>query len=110
MICTALTIMGCTSGHHDPLSERCKSLWQQEIEASGARDLNRTLAIIDTLEMEKLLGKPKADYVRASAYDWAWQMRLAEHFFQKSYNACRENPSEDWSLYAETGYHTAYFH
>ena len=110
ILCVALTTVGCTSGHHDPLSERCKSLWQQEIEASGARDLNRTLAIIDTLEMEKLLGKPKADYVRASAYDWAWQMRLAEHFFQKSYNACRENPSEDWSLYAETGYRTAYFH
>ena len=111
LFCIILTlVVSCTNWHHTPLSERCKSLWQQEIEASGARDLNRTLAIIDTLEMEKLLGTPKADYTRASAYDWAWQMRLAEHFFQKSYNACKLNPSADWSLYAETGYRTAYFH
>ena len=47
------------------------------------------------------------DWVRGRDYDGK-QQRLAEYYFQKSYEAYREDPSQDWIHYADAGYRAAY--
>lgn len=46
-------------------------------------------------------------WVRGRDYDGK-QQRLAEYYFQKSYEAYREDPSQDWIHYADAGYRAAY--
>lgn len=50
------------------------------------------------------LKQARKDYNQGIAYDQAWQMRLAELYYGKAYNAMKENPSEDWWLYGEAGF------
>ena len=40
-------------------------------------------------------------------YDKAGQMRLAELFYKKAYEMVLDEPSQDWDLYAESGYRYA---
>ena len=43
----------------------------------------------------------------AQEYDRAGQMRLAELYYKKSYETMKEEPSQDWPAYGETGYRYA---
>mgnify|MGYP002521769677 CR=1 FL=1 len=43
----------------------------------------------------------------AIEYDRAGQMRLAELYYRKSYEILKDNPSQDWDIYAEAGYRYA---
>ncbi|MBR4643933.1 MAG: AraC family transcriptional regulator [Bacteroidaceae bacterium] len=40
-------------------------------------------------------------------YDKAGQMRLAELYYKKAYEALKEEPSQDWLVYGEAGYRYA---
>ena len=60
------------------------------------------------METEKIISTPKIDYLRGLAYDQGWQMKIAEHFYKKSYQGYASDPSQDWSTYADTGYRWAY--
>lgn len=43
----------------------------------------------------------------ALEYDKAGQMRLAELYYKKVYELMKDEPSQDWDLYAESGYRYA---
>ncbi|MCR5850804.1 MAG: helix-turn-helix domain-containing protein [Bacteroidaceae bacterium] len=43
----------------------------------------------------------------AMEYDRAGQMRIAELYYRKSYEILKDNPSQDWDIYAEAGYRYA---
>ena len=49
-----------------------------------------------------------ADYQRGLAYDQGWQMKIAEHYYQKAYQGFAQNPAQDWCHYADAGYRWAY--
>ena len=40
-------------------------------------------------------------------YDSQWKMRLAELYYRKAYETLKENPSQEWNIYAEAGYRYA---
>lgn len=105
-ILLVLTIMGCAGRHDngralDIVKEVCE-------EAYSTQDKEQTLLVADSLEKVGIITAPQADYLRAIAYDKAWQMRVAEYFYKKAYNACSSNPKEDWVTYGESGYRMAH--
>ena len=108
IVCAILTIVGCTN-HNETMNEaKANAAWQQYNEARQAKDLKRTLAIIDSMEQSKMISTMKADHLRGLAYDQGWQMRIAEHFYKKAYKGYATKPIQDWDSYTDAGYRWAF--
>ena len=98
---------GCTSCHDAPDDAEVKAAWQRYGEVRKAKDLERTIALIDSMSQADIIDDAKADYLRAIAYDEGWQMQIAEHFYKKSYEGYCADPSQDWFTYSDAGYRWA---
>ena len=98
----------CTHWSETKDDEKAKAAWQRYVEAYDAKDLNRALAVIDSMETEKIVSTPKADHLRGLVYDQGWQMKIAEQFYKKSYEGYASGPSQDWGSYTDAGYRWAY--
>jgi AraC-like DNA-binding protein len=109
LLSAGLIIMtGCTNGSDTTNDEKAQTAWQRFKEANKAKDLERTLAILDSMEQAKIVRTAKADHLRGAAYDRGWQMKIAEHFYKKSYQGYASDPSQDWYSYADAGYRWAF--
>ena len=85
ILCVVLTMMAaCTHSSETKDDEKAKAAWQRYYEAYDAKNLKRALAVIDSMETEKIVSTPKADHLRGLVYDQGWQMKIAEHFYKKS--------------------------
>jgi len=96
--------MNCSETTDD---EKSKTAWQKYSEARKAGNLERILAVIDSMEQAKLVSPAKADHLRGLGYDAGWQMRIAEHYYKKAYESFAINPSQDWDSYTDAGYRWA---
>ena len=108
ILCIVLIIASCNNGNDASKDVKEKAAWQQYDEARKANDLDRTLAVIDSMMQTKMITTSKADYLRGLAYDRGWQMRIAENFYKKAYKGYAPNPSQDWKSYTDAGYRWAY--
>ena len=107
-VATLLAFTACRDGKERTADSDAPAIWQRYTEARKAKDVSRALAIIDSMETQQVIATPKADCLRAFVYDGAWQMRLAELYYKKSYTAMADHPAQDWSLYSDAGYRYAY--
>ena len=108
-LCAVLTMVSaCTHSGETKDDGKAKAAWQRYYEAYDAKNLNRALAVIDSMETEKIVSKPKANHLRGLVYDQGWQMKIAEQFYKKSYQGYTSDPSKDWGTYADAGYRWAY--
>ena len=107
LLCAVLTILGCTGKQAGDGEEKAKAAWQRYHEAYDAKNLNRALTVIDSMETEKMVSTPKADHLRGLVYDQGWQMKIAEQFYKNSYQGYASDPSQDWDSYADAGYRWA---
>ena len=103
-----LSIVGCTNRNKTTDDEKTTSAWQQYNELFTAKDLEKTLAVIDSLQQAKTVSTTKADYLRGIAYDANWKMRIAEYFYKKAYESSIPKSSQDWYDYTDAGYRWAY--
>ena len=101
-------VASCTHSSETKDDEKAKAAWQRYHEAYDAKNLNRALAVIDSMETEKMVSTPKADHLRGLVYDQGWQMKIAEQFYKKSYQGYASDPSQDWGTYTDAGYRWAY--
>ena len=109
ILCAVLTMVAsCTHSSETKDDEKAKAAWQRYHEAYDAKNLNRALAVIDSMETEKIVSTPKADHLRGLVYDQGWQMKIAEQFYKKSYQGYASDPSQDWGSYTDAGYRWAY--
>ena len=109
LLCALLTMVAsCTHSSETKDDEKAKAAWQRYHEAYDAKNLNRALAVIDSMETEKMVSTPKADHLRGLVYDQGWQMKIAEQFYKKSYQGYASDPSQDWGSYTDAGYRWAY--
>ena len=109
ILCAVLTMVAsCTHSSETKDDEKAKTAWQRYHEAYDAKNLNRALAVIDSMETEKIVSTPKADHLRGLVYDQGWQMKIAEQFYKKSYQGYASDPSQDWGSYTDAGYRWAY--
>lgn len=76
-------------------------------EVCTTQQVDNTLHIIDSLEQAGEMRPPVSDYWRGLVYDMGWHYRLANYYYQRSFDAYRE-PITDWNSYYETGYRLAY--
>ena len=102
-----LSIIGCMNCSESTDDEKSKAAWQKYHEARKAGNLERILAVIDSMEQEELVSPAKADHMRGLGYDAGWQMRIAEHYYKKAYEKYAFNPSQDWDSYTDAGYRWA---
>ena len=102
-----LSIIGCMNCSESTDDEKSKAAWQKYHEARKAGNLERILAVIDSMEQVKLVSPAKADHMRGLGYDAGWQMRIAEHYYKKAYEKYAFNPSQDWDSYTDAGYRWA---
>ena len=100
-------LASCTHCGDTKDDAKAKAMWQRFYEAYDAKNLNRALAVIDSMETEKIVCTPKADHLRGLVYDQGWQMRIAEQFYRKSYQGYASDPSQDWHTYTDAGYRWA---
>ena len=108
-LCAVLTMVSaCTHSGETKDDGKAKAAWQRYYEAYDAKNLNRALAVIDSMETEKIVSTPKANHLRGLVYDQGWQMKIAEQFYKKSYQGYTSDPSKDWGTYADAGYRWAY--
>ena len=108
ILCVVLTMMAaCTHSSETKDDEKAKAAWQRYYEAYDAKNLNRALTVIDSMETEKIVSTPKADHLRGLVYDQGWQMKIAEQFYKKSYQGYASDPSQDWGSYTDAGYRWA---
>ena len=108
LLCAVLTMMaGCTHCSETKDDEKANAMWQRYDEAYDAKNLNRALNIIDSMETEKIVSTPKADHLRGLVYDQGWKMKIAEQFYKKSYQGYASDPSQDWHTYTDAGYRWA---
>ena len=108
-LCAVLTtVAACTHSSETKDDGKAKAAWQRYYEVYDAKNLNRALAVIDSMETEKIVSKPKANHLRGLVYDQGWQMKIAEQFYKKSYQGYTSDPSKDWGTYADAGYRWAY--
>ena len=78
ILCVVLTMMAaCTHSSETKDDEKAKAAWQRYYEAYDAKNLKRALAVIDSMETEKIVSTPKADHLRGLVYDQGWQMKIA---------------------------------
>ena len=108
ILCTVLTIAGCSDRSNNADSDEAKAAWQRYIEIRQTKDLGRTLAIIDTMESSKYISTARANFLRGITFDKGWQMRLAEHYYKKAFEDYSTDPAQDWHEYAEAGYRWSY--
>ena len=109
ILCAVLTMVAsCTQCSETKDDEKAKAAWRRYYEAYDAKNLNHALVVIDSMETEKMVSTPKADHLRGLVYDQGWQMKIAEHFYKKSYQGYASDPSQDWGTYTDTGYRWAY--
>ena len=109
ILCTVLTMVAsCTHCSETKGDQKVKAAWQRYYEAYNTKNLKRALAVIDSMETEKIVSTPKADHLRGLVYDQGWQMKIAEHYYKKSYQGYVSDPSRDWHSYSDTGYRWAY--
>ena len=109
ILCAVLTMVAsCTHSSETKDDEKAKAAWQRYYEAYDAKNLNRALAVIDSMETEKMVSTPRADHLRGLVYDQGWQMKIAEQFYKKSYQGYASDPSQDWGSYTDAGYRWAY--
>lgn len=109
LICATFLVTGCSEQHDNTSNEAKAAAWQQQYNAaSKAKDTDCALAIIDSMEQTNVIPTAKADYLRAMAYDQGWQMQIAEHYYQKTYEAYGENPAQNWYVYGDAGFRLAY--
>jgi AraC-like DNA-binding protein len=101
-------VAACTHSSETKDDGKAKAAWQRYYEAYDAKNLNRALAVIDSMETEKIVSTPKANHLRGFVYDQGWQMKIAEQFYKKSYQGYTSDPSKDWGTYADAGYRWAY--
>ncbi len=107
VLCAVLVLtVGCT-GNETSDSEEVKAAWQRYNKAYQAKNLNLTLSILDSMETDKIVSTPEADYHRGLAYDQGWQMQIAEQFYKKAYEGYVSDPSQDWYTYTDAGYRWA---
>ena len=97
----------CSQSSETQDDGKAKAAWQRYYEAYGAKDLNRALTVIDSMETEKIVSPPRANHLRGLVYDQGWQMKIAEQFYKKSYQGYASDPSQDWGTYADAGYRWA---
>lgn len=102
----SLTV-GCTHCSDTKNNEKAETTWQRYNEAYHAKDLNRALSLLDSMEKEKIIISSKADYLRGLVYDQGWQMKIAEHFYKKAYEGYATDPAQDWYTYTDAGYRWA---
>lgn len=97
-------------GNRDDKTNDVKSdvAWRHYNEARQAKNLELTLAVIDSMERAKIVSTAKADRLRGIAYDLGWQMRIAEHYYRKSFEGYKAIPTKDWYEYTDAGYRWAY--
>ena len=108
-LCAVLTtVAACTHSSETKDDGKAKAAWQRYYEAYDAKNLNRALAVIDSMKTEKIVSTPKANHLRGLVYDQGWQMKIAEQFYKKSYQGYTSDPSKDWGTYADAGYRWAY--
>ena len=108
ILCAVLAMMAaCSQSSETQDDGKAKAAWQRYYEAYGAKDLNRALTVIDSMETEKIVSPPKANHLRGLVYDQGWQMKIAEQFYKKSYQGYASDPSQDWGTYADAGYRWA---
>ena len=70
ILCVVLTMMAaCTHSSETKDDEKAKAAWQRYYEAYDAKNLKRALAVIDSMETEKIVSTPKADHLRGLVYD-----------------------------------------
>lgn len=100
-------IVGCTNSSDTKNDTKTQAAWEQYHDAYEAKDLERTLAVVDSMEQAQIVNMAMADYLRGHAYDACWQMRIAEHFYKKSYEGYAPDPSQDWYRYTDAGYRWA---
>ena len=108
LLCAVLFFAGCTERRVNTSDEAEKAAWKRYSQARKAKALERTLAIIDSMEQAKYIGAPRANYMRGLAYDQGWQMKIAEHYYKEAYEGYAEDPSQDWFHYGDAGYRWAY--
>ena len=108
LLCAVLFFAGCTDRRANTSDEAEKAAWKRYSHAHKAKALERTLAIIDSMEQAKYIGAPRANYMRGLAYDQGWQMKIAEHYYKEAYEGYAEDPSQDWYHYGEAGYRWAF--
>jgi len=107
LLCAVLALTtGCT-GNKTSNNEKEEVIWQRYNEAYHAKDLNRALSILDSMETEKIISTPRADYLRGLVYDQGWQMKIAEQLYKKAYEGHASDPSQDWYTYTDAGYRWA---
>ena len=107
LLCTVLSLTGCTGSSDETNEVQSQAAWQRYDAAREAKDLQRTLAVIDSMEQADIIGAARANHMRAFAYDQGWQMRIAEHYYKKAYEGYGAEPSQDWYLYGDAGYRWA---
>ena len=108
LFCTVLVLaVGCTNNSGLKTGTEEEKLWEQYKEAYDAKKLEQALAAIDTMEQAQIESTAGADYLRGLTYDACWQMRIAEHFYKKSYDSYSQDPSQDWHRYSDAGYRMA---
>ena len=108
LLIAVLALTGCTNGSDTTNDTKTKAVWAQYDEARKAKDTGRSLALIDSMETAGVVSTPWANCLRAFVYDEAWQMRLAEFYYKKTYEAMAEDPAKDWALYGDAGYRYAH--
>ena len=70
ILCTLLTMVAsCTHRNETKDDEKTKAAWRRYNEAYDAKNLNRALAVIDSMETEKIVSTPKADHLRGLVYE-----------------------------------------
>ena len=109
ILCAVLTMVAsCTHCSETKDDEKAKAAWRRYYEAYDAKNQNRALAVIDSMETKKTVSTPEADHLRGLVYDQGWQMKIAEQFYKKSYQGYASDPSQDWGTYTDAGYRWAY--
>ena len=104
---TLTLLSACTDSSDKTDSDANRAAWQRYGEARKAKDIERTVALIDSMSQADIIDDAKADYLRAIAYDNGWQMRIAEHYYRKAYESYSTDPSQDWFTYGDAGYRWA---
>jgi len=103
LLCTVLSLnTACDDSKDDERAESGLRFVLQLVDSSVNHE--QTVALADSLERADVLSAPQADLLRGLCYDRGWQMRLAEYYYKKAYEALSADPGQDWVLYAESGY------
>ena len=84
VLCAVLALTGCTKGDDTTNSVKEQAAWNHLDASMKDKDLEQSLAIVDSMVLSGIVSEVKADNLRAHAYDHNWQMRIAEHYYRKS--------------------------